>query len=596
MSTQEMKTPASPGAPDKRSGKVPLFLGSLALNSLRESGFTLPAALGEPIDNSLEAQANQISVVLEDGRTPSGKKGIARIVIADDGLGMDEEVLSRYLQIGFSTRYMSDKTIGKFGVGAKLGALSVARRIDVWSRTRTTESWRHVYLDLEELSEAAHIRENEEVYIEWPDEIPFPKGVAPVDPGATGTVVVWSKVDRLEEGRRATDTSRVRVEIEQELARTFRYFLEGGIKMDVNGKALLAYDPLFLMEGTWSDYVLTKEYKIPSAGKGGDDPGADVDLRRLDHFAAEVIADENITIGKSVARLRVTLYPREVTRRRFLGGDPLAMLLRIPGSEGVISFVRMNREINYTTIPRIFPAGIREFDRFFGIEVSFSPDLDSYFGVRNIKRGVEPEEHLRDEIRTRLSRYVNTARKKLKAAWSEAETKERRGEHDSILKAVADVDQTMPKGRVTNPAVDTEAGLQQLAQDVGLETPEEKARYVEQRRDLPLVLESVDFPGHSLMEVLHTSDKTLIRLNSRHRFYKELWGPLKRLAEAPEGSVSPEEASEIARRGVEVLTLMVLAYGKAESMQNNPHELFDELREYWAMFLHQFIGKVKDIV
>lgn len=590
------RRPAAPAAKNAASGSdlVPLFLGSSGLRSLRDSGFHFSAALGEPIDNSLESKANRISVVLEDGTTPSGRKGIARIIVADDGSGMEEAVLRRYLQIGFSTRYMSTKTIGKYGVGAKLAALSVAQQIDVWSRTRAGAPWGHMQLDLEALEKAEEA--GEQIFLGEPDDLPFPPGVGEYVPEGSGTVVVWSKVDRLEEGRRTRDTARLRAEIEREIARMFRYFLEGGIRIEVNGKALLPYDPLFMMEGTYNDVVLTREYPLPDDGRGGaqgGDPGAGAKPR---HFAPELIADENIPVGNSFARLRVTLYPREVLRERFKGGDELAKKLNLPGSEGVISFVRLDREINYTLVPRIFPSAVREFDRFIGIEVAFRPELDSYFGVRNVKRGVEPEDHLRDEIRTRLSRYVTTARKRLKAVWAAADTAQHKGEHDPVLRAVADADRTLPKGRVTQPAdPDVEGLLRQMASDVGQETEAGINQYVEQHRTLPFVLESMDFPGNSFIEVQHTTDQTLIRLNVRHRFYKELWAPLKKAAEAADGTY-PEEIVELASRGVEALTLLVLAYGKAESMQTNPHELYDELRDYWGMFLNQFMSKVRDVV
>jgi hypothetical protein len=594
--TNTASVPLAPAEPDRTSTrgrrggkKIPLFLGSLALRSLRDSGFTLAGALGEPIDNSLESRANQVSIVLEDGITPSGKKGIARIIIADDGLGMEEDVLRRYLQIGFSTRYMSNETIGKYGVGAKLAALSVARRIDVWSRAHTDQPWRHVHLDLDQLTDDAQNRENEEVFIDEPDELPFPEGVSPVQEKGTGTVVVWSTVDRLEEGRRARDTNRLRAEIQQEISRMFRYFLDGGIKIEVNGTSLLPYDPLFLMEGTWSDYVLTQEYGSKELRADG--------RPELQHFGAEVIADENITIAGSVARLRVTLYPREVLRRRFMGGDELAQKLRIPGSEGVISFVRLNREINYTVVPRIFPSAIREFDRFIGVEVIFRPELDGYFGVRHIKRGVEPEDHLREEIRNRLARYISTARKRLKAVWAEAEGTEGQGEYDSIVRAVADVDRTLPKGRAEGPSgAEAEAAVRQLAEDSGREDPSEQEQYVERVREIPLVLETVSFPGQSFIEIQHLAGQALIRLNTRHKFYRELLGPLKRIADAQEDTLTAEDVGETARRAVEALSLMILAYAKAESMHVDPHEQYDELRDYWGMFLHQMLGKVKDVL
>src|SRR5207244_11289576 len=74
-------------------------------------------------------------------------------------------------------------------------------------------------------------------------------------------------------------------------------------------------------------------------------------------------------------------------------------------------------EISYTNVPRIFPRGVEEPDRYIGIEVAFRPNLDDYFGVRNVKRGVEPHGELRDKLRAILTKYLPTARAKLAEIW-----------------------------------------------------------------------------------------------------------------------------------------------------------------------------------
>ena len=81
----------------------------------------------EVVDNSIEAKANHIAVRLDEAESRKKKRHIHRIAIADDGMGMNFETLHHYPQIGFSTRYMSTSTIGKYGVGAKLAALNSGR-------------------------------------------------------------------------------------------------------------------------------------------------------------------------------------------------------------------------------------------------------------------------------------------------------------------------------------------------------------------------------------------------------------------------------------------------------------------------------------
>jgi phosphomannomutase len=128
--------------------RIPVISVGQTFRSLRDAGYSLSDALGEVIDNSIEANANNIALHLEENQKPGGKKHIHRIIITDDGDGMNADTLHYYLQLGFSTRYMQTDTIGKYGVGAKLAALNYAQRIDVWSRISAEEPWLHVYFDL----------------------------------------------------------------------------------------------------------------------------------------------------------------------------------------------------------------------------------------------------------------------------------------------------------------------------------------------------------------------------------------------------------------------------------------------------------------
>src|SRR2546428_93788 len=102
-----------------------------------------------------------------------------------------------------------------------------------------------------------------------------------------------------------------------------------------------------------------------------------------------------------------------------MGGDELAKKLRVPENLGALSFVRLDREISYTNVPRILPGGVLPPDRFIGIEIAFKPELDSYFGVRNVKRGVEPHGELRNKLRELLKRYIPAARQRIEDVWGQ---------------------------------------------------------------------------------------------------------------------------------------------------------------------------------
>lgn len=576
----------------KTSPRIPAVLTGRALTSLRDAGFDLPAALGEPTDNSFEADANNVWLYLDEARDKRGKKHIHRIVIADDGTGMKEDILQHYLQLGFSTRYMSDQTIGKYGVGAKLAALNFANRIDVWSCNKKGGPWLHAFLDLDLLN---HQEKSGEIPgIDPPAETRMPDDLLERLPKGTGTVVVWSGIDRLEEGRLASDAEQLVNDVIKDLSRVYRYFLHDGRKLHVNGRSLVPHDPLMLMEDSWSDSVLNKHL---AADKGKDA------RKGTQRFPATKIWEESIKVDNSTAHIRITLYPNEVTRKRGKGGDTLAKELRVDDNLGCISFVRLNREVSYTNVPRIFPRGVEAPDRFIGIEVSFKPSLDRFFGIRHVKRGVEPHGELREKIKSILSKYLPTARTLLDERWGKAvvEAQDDGGEHAPLADALKDADKTMPKGPAGSdlPPEEKQEVLDDLAKDVvgdAEDKEDEREEYLEKIKGLPFVIESVNFPGTNFIDVQYIGNQIIIRINTRHKFYREMWAPMREMASSDPSEVSGADAVKIARRTQEALTLMVVAYAKAESMHEDPHNQYGELRSYWGQFLDSLLGRVKNVL
>ncbi len=326
------------------AARIPMIQTGQAIQSLRDSGYDLSAAIAEVIDNSVEANANNIFVDLIEG---AGKEKVSSILFIDDGSGMDVDILHHYLVLGYSTRWMRTDTIGKYGVGAKLAALNFARRIDVWSRQSAKEPWLHVYFDLDEARDAEKAGHEDPFGIDPPVAEAPPKEASSGLPSGAGTVVLWSTIDRLEHGRLTANFDQLQVEVQKEISRIFRQFLDGGINIRLNGTDLLPHDPLFVMKDTWADELLTKVSEQKPKGGGRN------------HFAAEAIATrEIISVRGGKAYLTVTLYPKEITRRRGMGGDEVAKRLRVPDNEGAVSFMRSRREIAYTNVPRIFPRGV----------------------------------------------------------------------------------------------------------------------------------------------------------------------------------------------------------------------------------------------
>jgi hypothetical protein len=75
-----------------------------------------------------------------------------------------------------------------------------------------------------------------------------------------------------------------------------------------------------------------------------------------------------------------------------------------------------------------------------------------------------------------------------------------------------------------------------------------------------------------------------------------VWQPLKSISELDAGAVSAGEAISICKRAIEALTLLMIAYGKAESMDENPDEKYRDLTTYWGQFLNTLMTKVKNVI
>jgi hypothetical protein len=199
------------------------------LLATRDSGYRSTAyAVAEFVDNSLQAGATSVAIHVrrgEENRYP------IELLVIDDGAGMDDRTLASALTFGGSSRFGDRSSLGRYGMGLPNGALSCARRVDVftWQRRRVLTS----RLDLDELVSSRR------------RSLPPVEAIAlpPFLPGTPhGTAVLLRRCDRLEYRRPSTLASK----LHNDLGRIYRRFIQGGIDLRVNGEAVAAIDPLLL--------------------------------------------------------------------------------------------------------------------------------------------------------------------------------------------------------------------------------------------------------------------------------------------------------------------------------------------------------------
>ena len=105
-----------------------IFTGKYITNALRQSNYDTESALSELVDNSIDAEADIINIVIPSKEElKSGKKAI---LIQDDGFGMSLEELKRSFSFGSDREYSIDD-IGNYGIGMKAAMAYLSQYVTV---------------------------------------------------------------------------------------------------------------------------------------------------------------------------------------------------------------------------------------------------------------------------------------------------------------------------------------------------------------------------------------------------------------------------------------------------------------------------------
>lgn len=558
---------------EKATGaKVPLIAADKALLSLRSSGHDYCSAVGEVIDNSLQANANAIRVQVFTtkktiGRNKRATEVVERLAIGDDGDGMDVEVLHNALKLGYSTRYDDRTGMGRFGVGAKMGGISQAKRIDIYSRQDANDVWLHTYIDLDE------IEAQEMEHIPAPQPTDLPDGCEALV-GGKGTLVVWSKTDRLEEnesgGGRRADT--VRTDLVRYLARTLRKFLDKGITIEFDGQSVFPHDPLFLMSST--------------RFHEGSEPDTVGEIKVSERIDFPIPSDPG---RKSQVHVTLTLLPKEFRRERGAGGNDFAKERRIQENEGV-SILRADREIFNGFLSGVQPSlDGRPIDRFIGKEIRFEPDLDECFHVRNVKKGAEPIEGLRDKLKEKIFNSMKTLRDEVRRHFDDVEKQVQleQGVHSEAEQIAAETQRTSrkPKAGKDTPQEVVDQKIDEVAESLVKEVPEEhkpaKKEQVKTRiKTQPYTVVPDSWPGKEMFVVDHLGSNTIVKLNMQHPFYTEVYAKLLS-AEKQEDDADLGRLAKTTRLGVD---LLIAGYARGEGGFADLTAIdAEELRTNWGL-------------
>lgn len=560
----------------------PIIEVDKALESMRDSGFDLMAAIGEPIDNSIEANATLVRILPVYS---NDKKHITEIAFADNGRGINLAEIAQVLKMGYSSRYGQRKGLGRFGVGLKLAGLSVGTRIEVITKAAGSDEYYRVYLDLELIKTGEQSVIKAEKVDGWPmeyAELMSAKG----EEFQSGTLVLWQHIDRLSSGGTygASLESKIQ-DMRKFIARVYREFINNGLVIELEGRPTSLHDPLFLLDNP----------RILNRYRG----------RPEEQLKGRIIDQAELAIDGYAVQVTATIAPETFRHKSGDGGnfDTDGKDIRefqIKDNQGRISMLRNGREIYYDIVPRILPSGVDKVDRYIGIEVSFPAELDEYFQVRHVKRGAEPVNKLREELRTWLERPIKLARSQIRRHWNEVEVAERGksgdGRSPALLDAVERSEQTTPHGQAGLDVTEErqEESINQLLEDLDIDTtedPENADRIRKQIQEHPMTIVDGAWPGKELMEIDHFNGKAVVRINHRHPFIRDIYDALREVAQKMPDEQNADEMHDLIRRTWMGLDVLFLAYAKAENLHRDP-EIFDDLRSYWGQHTQAYMKEL----
>ena len=462
-SSQTQVSRAQPAAGRGRVSAAPLVDPAHFVQATRDSGYRSPAtAIAEFVDNALQAHATDVRIQLMD--RGSGATG-TEVLIVDDGTGMNPATLHLALTFGGSTMFDNRRGLGRYGMGLPNAALSVARRVDVY--TWQSGETHTCSLDLDIFLAGRRKRLPSIERVEPPHFLPRTEH---------GTAVHLTRCDRLGYKRMGF----LRRRLLEDLGRIFRHFIETGTRITVDDDVVTAIDPLFLMNSGRLSGASPFGDVLKYSLSGSSSTSGDIVVR----FSELPVEDWHQASIKEKRRLGITNTP-------------------------TVSVLRANREIDQGWF---FMGDKRRenYDDWWRCEINFEPELDEAFGVTHTKQGIRPSQHLVEVLSQDLEPIARALSKRVRrrfevakasSALSAAEVKAARA--SAALPALPNRNDDFPEGFEPVPYIGPG------------QTP--GARYR---------IRVADLKGTNAYDAVLHKGNVLILLNRRHPLYRELYAPL----------------------------------------------------------------------
>jgi len=213
---------------------------SRLLDSLRSTGYDCSSAVGDILDNSIDAKATQIDTIIN-----YDKKNGYECILIDNGRGMNEEILDDALILGSEKGDYEVDSLGIFGFGLITASIGICKRVEVYTKVEGSEEILVSIQDLDLIYEENKFLKD------------GPRKVTPeekkwinqyLSDKISGTVVRWLKCDRLVDPQ----PERLINTVKNKIAIIYRAFMnfpdDSKVVFTINGEPIEPADPMILKD------------------------------------------------------------------------------------------------------------------------------------------------------------------------------------------------------------------------------------------------------------------------------------------------------------------------------------------------------------
>lgn len=580
----------------------------LAIKAMRDSGYKNTAfALAELIDNSVQANANQVDVFCVEAPQLVGERRVRRITeigVLDNGVGMSGEVLRLALQFGNGTHLIDRKGIGRFGMGLPNASISQCRRLDVWTWQTGPDNALHTYLDVQEVEKGTQ----RQVPTPKPDPLPERWRYLAEDIGVSGTLVLWSD---FEAHRLTWKSARATLRHTCDLSgRMYRKFIHDGyltIRMNTveEDEIQEAYeasvnDPLYLMVPSTTPPPYDQ---VPMFQPYGEEAHIPIPFGEQNY---------NVVVRASFAK--DDTWPEN-------GGDRGRTLYGKHAAKNIgVSIVRAGRELE------LDDSWVNNYDpteRWWGIEVEFPPVLDEVFGVTNNKQAATRFTHMAQfdwkaeaeegeslfDFKSRLEdegdpRYylldvvnyihktITQLREEVKRQGSGRRTDGKRHEDTSVADRASDKyrkrAQSGYKTENDNRSINEEEVYNDLVSRRRI--PERPAREIAEavsRRGRKIIFVEADSDTPAFFQVEHAGGVTEIVINRRHPAYDKL----VKVMDPDLSFSSSQELVERLDNASDMFRMLLAAWARYEEEDIYSQDKISQMRYEWGKMARAFLSE-----